>query len=63
MPSRGVGIISIARNGARKLNMAALDHAIYAPLGSYLIQHAWRKNVTGLEGGLVPFCWNVAKSA
>jgi peptide/nickel transport system substrate-binding protein len=45
---------------ARRLNRAALDNAIYAPLGSYLIQ---RKNVTGIQGGPVPFCWNVAKSA
>jgi peptide/nickel transport system substrate-binding protein len=48
---------------ARRLNRAALDHAIYAPLGSYLFQQAWRKNVTGIERGPAPFFWNVAKTA
>jgi peptide/nickel transport system substrate-binding protein len=48
---------------ARRLNRAALEHAVYAPLGFYLLQHAWRKNVTGIERGPVPFFWGVAKAA
>ena len=48
---------------ARRLNRAALDFAIYAPLGSYLFYHAWRKNVTGIAGGPAPFFWSVAKAA
>jgi peptide/nickel transport system substrate-binding protein len=48
---------------ARRLNRAALGHAIYAPLGFYLFHHAWRKNVTGIAGGPAPFFWNVAKAA
>jgi peptide/nickel transport system substrate-binding protein len=48
---------------ARRLNRAALEHAVYAPLGLYLLQHAWRKNVTGIERGPVPFFWGVAKTA
>ena len=48
---------------ARRLNKAALDHAIYAPLGFYLRNHAWRKNVTGISQGPMPFFWNVSKTA
>jgi peptide/nickel transport system substrate-binding protein len=48
---------------ARRLNRAALDQAIYAPLGSYLMRHAWRKNITGIQSGPAPFFWGVAKSA
>jgi peptide/nickel transport system substrate-binding protein len=51
------------RSAARRLNKAALDHAVYAPLGSYLLHHAWRKNVTGIERGPLPFLWGVAKAA
>jgi peptide/nickel transport system substrate-binding protein len=47
---------------ARRLNKAALDHAIYAPLGSYLRYHAWRKNVTGISQGPMPFFWGVSKT-
>jgi peptide/nickel transport system substrate-binding protein len=48
---------------ARRLNQAALDYAIYAPLGSYLTHHAWRNRVTGVERGPLPFFWGVAKAA
>jgi peptide/nickel transport system substrate-binding protein len=48
---------------ARRLNKAALDYAIYAPLGSYLTHHAWRNRVTGVERGPLPFFWGVAKAA
>jgi peptide/nickel transport system substrate-binding protein len=43
------------------LNKAALDHAIFAPLGAYLRYYAWRKNVTGIAPGPLPFFWGVAK--
>jgi peptide/nickel transport system substrate-binding protein len=32
---------------ARRLNKAALDYVVYAPLGFYLRYFAWRKNITG----------------
>jgi peptide/nickel transport system substrate-binding protein len=48
---------------ARRLNRAALDHVVYAPLGFYVMYHAWRKNVTGIQGGPAPFFWGVAKTA
>jgi peptide/nickel transport system substrate-binding protein len=47
---------------ARRLNKAALDYAVYAPLGSYLRYHAWRKNVTGISQGPLPFFWGVTKT-
>jgi peptide/nickel transport system substrate-binding protein len=47
----------------RRLNKAAFDNAIYAPLGLYLQQQAWRTNVTGITQGPLPFFWDVAKSA
>ncbi len=46
---------------AQRLNKAALDHAIFAPLGAYLRYYAWRKNVTGIAPGPLPFFWGVAK--
>ena len=39
----------------------ALEHAIYAPLGVYLQQQAWRTSVTGVTQGPLPFFWGVSK--
>ena len=38
----------------RRLNKAAFDNAIYAPLGLYLQQQAWRTNVKGVARGRFP---------
>ena len=46
---------------ARRLNKAALDHVVYAPLGFFLQHQAWRKNVTGIVKGPLPFFWGVSK--
>jgi peptide/nickel transport system substrate-binding protein len=35
---------------------------VYAPLGWYLNHHAWRKNVTGIVPGPLPFFWGVSKT-
>jgi peptide/nickel transport system substrate-binding protein len=51
------------KTAARRLNKAALDNAIYAPLGVYLQHQAWRKNVAGVAQGPLPFFWDVAKTA
>jgi len=48
---------------ARRLNRAAFDHAIYAPVGFFLDHQAWRKNVTGIVKGPLPFFWGVSKAA
>jgi peptide/nickel transport system substrate-binding protein len=45
-----------------KVNKAALDNVVYAPTGFFLSYQAWRKNVTGVVKGPLPFFWNVAKA-
>jgi peptide/nickel transport system substrate-binding protein len=45
-----------------RLNKAALDHAVYAPLGFYFRHFAWRKNVTGIVKGPMPFFWGVSNT-
>ena len=44
-----------------RLNQAALEDVIYAPTGLFLGYQAWRKNVTGVTKGPLPFFWDVAK--
>ena len=48
---------------ARRLNKAALDNVVFAPTGFFLTYQAWRKNVSGIVKGPLPFFWGVAKSA
>jgi peptide/nickel transport system substrate-binding protein len=48
---------------SRRLNKVAFDNAIYLPLGWYLRHFAWRKNVSGIVQGPLPFFWGVSKSA
>ena len=47
----------------RRLNKAAFDQVIYAPLGVYLRHFAWRKNLTGVAQGPLPLFWGVSKTA
>ena len=51
------------KTAGRRLNKAALDDVVYAPLGSYLRHFAWRKSVTGIAKGPGPFFWGVSKTA
>jgi peptide/nickel transport system substrate-binding protein len=46
-----------------RLNTAALEQVVYAPTGFFLSYQAWRKNVTGVSKGPLPFFWGVAKEA
>jgi peptide/nickel transport system substrate-binding protein len=48
---------------ARRLNKAAFDHVVYAPLGILLRQFAVRKTLAGVGKGPVPFPWGVSKTA
>jgi peptide/nickel transport system substrate-binding protein len=48
---------------ARRINKAALDEVVFAPLGFYLQYQAWRKNITGIVQGPLPFFWGVNKTA
>jgi peptide/nickel transport system substrate-binding protein len=47
----------------RKLNKAALEYVVYAPTGFFLSYQAWRKNVSGIVKGPLPFIWGVSKTA
>jgi peptide/nickel transport system substrate-binding protein len=46
----------------RRLNKAALDNVVYAPTGFFLSYQAWRKNITGVVKGPLPFFWGVSKT-
>ena len=50
------------RAAVRRLNKAAIDQVVYAPLGFYLRYQAWRKNVSGIVPGPLPFYWGVTKT-
>jgi peptide/nickel transport system substrate-binding protein len=47
---------------ARRVNKAALDNVVYAPLGWRLNYQAWRKNVSGIMPGPAVFFWHVSKT-
>jgi peptide/nickel transport system substrate-binding protein len=51
------------RAAVRRLNKAALDHVVYVPLGFFLMNQAWRRNVTAIIKGPLPFFWGVSKTA
>jgi peptide/nickel transport system substrate-binding protein len=48
---------------ARRLNKAAFDHVVIAPLGMCVRQFAFRRNLAGVARGPVPFPWGVSKAA
>jgi peptide/nickel transport system substrate-binding protein len=48
---------------ARRLNEAAFDHVVYAPLGMCVRYFACRKNLAGVGRGPAPFPWGVSKTA
>jgi peptide/nickel transport system substrate-binding protein len=58
----GAGSLEEEQAIARRLNKVALEHVVYAPLGSYLINQAWRNNIAGVGQGPVPFLWGVSKT-
>jgi peptide/nickel transport system substrate-binding protein len=45
-----------------EINRAAMTDVVYIPNGFYLGYQAWRRNVTGIQKGPLPFFWGVAKS-
>ena len=51
------------RAAMASLNKTALDLVVFAPTGFFLSYQAWRKNVTGVVKGPLPFFWSVAKTA
>ena len=50
------------KSAARRLNEAALNEVVCAPLGWYLRYFAWTKDLTGVTQGPLPFFWGVSKS-
>jgi peptide/nickel transport system substrate-binding protein len=46
---------------ARRLNRAALDQVVAAPLGFFLSHQAWRNTVSGITPGPPPLFWDVTK--
>jgi peptide/nickel transport system substrate-binding protein len=46
----------------RRLNRAALEAVVYAPTGFFLEYQAWRRNVSGIVKGPLPFFWGVGKA-
>jgi peptide/nickel transport system substrate-binding protein len=45
-----------------RLNRAALEEVVYAPTGFFLSYTAWRKNISGVVKGPLPFFWGVSKT-
>jgi peptide/nickel transport system substrate-binding protein len=45
-----------------KLNRVALENVVYAPTGFFLGYQAWRRNVSGIQKGPLPFFWGVSKA-
>jgi peptide/nickel transport system substrate-binding protein len=48
---------------ARRLNRAAIDYVVYAPLGVAMRHYAWRKSVSGIVQAPLPLFWGVSKTA
>jgi peptide/nickel transport system substrate-binding protein len=47
---------------ADKVNREAIANVVYAPTGFFLGYTAWRRNVSGIQKGPLPFFWGVSKS-
>jgi peptide/nickel transport system substrate-binding protein len=45
-----------------RLNKAACEDVVYAPTGFFLQYQAWRRNVSGIVKGPLPFFWGVSKT-
>jgi peptide/nickel transport system substrate-binding protein len=49
------------KSAAGRLNEAALNEVMCAPLGWYLRYYAWTKELVGVTQGPLPFFWGVSK--
>jgi peptide/nickel transport system substrate-binding protein len=49
------------RRSYEEINRAAMTDVIYIPTGFDLGYQAWRRDVTGIQKGPLPFFWGVAK--
>jgi len=50
------------RTAIDKVNAAAINDVVYAPTGFFLGYQGWRRNVSGIQKGPLPFFWGVSKS-
>ncbi|SHN81656.1 ABC transporter substrate-binding protein [Bradyrhizobium erythrophlei] len=50
------------RSAAGRINEAALNEVMCAPLGWYLRYYAWTKELAGVTQGPLPFFWGVSKT-
>jgi peptide/nickel transport system substrate-binding protein len=48
---------------ARRLNRAAFDYVVFAPLGVCVRHFAFRRSLSGVGQGPIPFPWGVSKAA
>ena len=53
---------AVEKKAVDAINTAAFEHVIYAPTGFFLSYQAWRKNVSGITSGPLPFFWGVTKA-
>ena len=44
-----------------RINAAAVEDVIFAPLGQFMAYQAWRSNVSGITKGPAPLFWDVKK--
>jgi peptide/nickel transport system substrate-binding protein len=51
------------KQAARAVNKAALDYVVSVPLGFFVMHQAWRRNVSGIVQGPLPFFCGVSKTA
>lgn len=45
-----------------KINREGMENVVYAPTGFFLSYQAWRRNISGIVKGPLPFFWGVSKS-
>ncbi|WP_426957440.1 ABC transporter substrate-binding protein [Muricoccus radiodurans] len=45
-----------------ELNTAAMENVLFAPTGFFAMYQAWRRNVSGVVKGPLPFFWGVSKT-
>jgi peptide/nickel transport system substrate-binding protein len=57
------GTLDDEKAAAGRLNEAALNEVMCAPLGWYLRYYAWTKDLAGVTQGPLPFFWGVSKTA
>ena len=58
----GLWVTAAEKAAIAKVNRLALENVVYAPTGFFLGYTAWRRNVSGIQKGPLPFFWGVSKT-